>query len=121
MYNYYVYHIMIKKLFSKLFGKSKRNILVILSCLLVPLLLSVKDGFENAGDAIPEIILGKEEMDKKKSEVDSLEQQKNIIRDSTVQEMNEKAATYAEIQNRIETGPGEEEYTEQVIQNVYGK
>jgi hypothetical protein len=35
--------------------------------------------------------------------------------------MNEKAATYAEIQNRIETGPGEEEYTEQVIQNVYGK
>ena len=35
--------------------------------------------------------------------------------------MNEKAATYAEIQKRIETGPGEEEYTEQVIQNVYGK
>jgi|TARA_B110000093_G_scaffold150728_1_gene164859 hypothetical protein len=129
---------MIGKSFSKFFGKNNRNVFIVIACLFVPLLLSVKEGFASSG---LKLFKGEEYYDNKmkeykelKKESDSVTQKakdntQNIdetnkkmktFQNDTMNEVRNAATEYANIQQRIEKKDNEEELEGNITQ-IFGK
>ena len=121
---------MIGKSFSKIFGKNNRNVFIIIACLFIPLLLSVKEGFVTKDEF--KILMGEEYYDKTMKTFQRFkdafknakepEKKEEIInkmktfQKKTMNTVNTLGTKYANVQQRIENEDNEEEIEENITQ-----